>query len=324
MSAQAAPAVLWGRCDRAHVCLGASQDAAAELDPDVCARLGLGVFRRPLGGGTVLVDPWQWCFFVIVPGAVVGGPRRRFLVRCLDVAAATFVHYGIEARPAGDTDLWVEGRKILGSGAASVGQAWIWGASFLLRFDAATFAAIVRAPGGVSGAGFRQWLAEELDAGMTDWGRCGTLPDPEDLERRFRREIEAKFGWRLQDGGLSAGERRALPEAREDLAEVNGGRKPRRVGAGIKIRHRAYLLEAGSGTGRIRLVVRDGRIVRLGWWPEHAAANAAVERRGAWAVRARVLEGALGGVRDAPRVARAMTRLALRTLEEAADEPADD
>jgi lipoate-protein ligase A len=318
----APPVVLWGRCERGHLCVGAGQDAAAELDLDACRRRGLAVFRRPLGGGTVFVDPWQWCFFLVVPRTAAIQPRFRFLAQCLTPAAATFAGFGIAAKPAGGADLWVEGRKILGSGAASIGVAQVWGASFLLRFDAAAFAAVVRAPH----AGFRDWLREELEAGMTDWARQGALPDPDDLEVRFRREVAIAFGWRVADSELSAAERGAIPAAREELADAPGGGGRRRVCGGIKIRHRAYLVERSGAGGTIRLVLRDGRIVRVGWWPAGGGVGGG-ELRGAWALRpgplAAVLRGVLG-TETATAVAGAAARLAARILEEADDGPTDN
>lgn len=319
-----APAVLWGCCDRPHLCIGAGQDAAAELDLAACRAAGLAVHRRPLGGGAVWVDPWQWCFIFVVPRRAAPAVRARFLERCLGTAALTCAGFGIAAAPAGGSDLWVKGRKILGSGAASLGAAYLWGASFLLRFDAAAFATAVRAPN----PGFRAWLRRELEDGMTDWAREGVRPAAEALEARFRRAVAEGMGWELAASALTPAEAAALPAARAELEEPETAGGRRRISGGVKIRDRVFLVERGGCPGTLRLVLRDGRIVRLGWWPDgDSGGGGVVEIRGAWSLRADGLQGALARSRAracAARIAAAAVALARETLEEAGDEPADD
>ncbi len=318
-----APAVLWGCCDRAHLCIGAAQDAAAELDLAACRAAGLPVHRRPLGGGAVWVDPWQWCFIFVVPRRAAPAARARFLERCLTTAAVTCAGFGIAAAPGGGTDLWVNGRKILGSGAASLGAVYLWGASFLLRFDVAAFATAVRAPS----PGFRDWLRRELEDGMTDWAREGVRPDAVALEARFRDVVAAEMGWSFAASGLTSAETAALPAARAELDQRETAAGRRRISGGVKIRERVFLVERGGCPGTVRLVLRDGRIVRLGWWPGESGGEGEVEILGAWALRSDAVQGALArspARACAARVAEAAVALARQTLEEAGDEPADD
>ncbi|HQU16044.1 MAG: hypothetical protein B7Z66_01035 [Chromatiales bacterium 21-64-14] len=309
------PVVLWARCDRAHVSLGASQDPALELDLAACRAREVAVERRPLGGGAVLVDPDQWCFVFVVPRLRGAGQRGRFFDQCLAPATATLRSFGIPAERAGVGDVWVAGRKILGSGAATLQGAEVFGASFLLRFPRAAFAALIRVPND----GFRGWLRDELDAGMTDWATHAPLPDAGELEARFRGHVTKHLGWRLTPGALTAVERAALPEARMELAEPHGAGGRRRVVDGIKIRHGVYLLERDFGTlGRVRLVLRDGLIVRLRVWSEGVAEEASgQELRGAWAPgRGAVAWGSLRGVGAVEPLAERIEEMAVRTLDQ--------
>ncbi|MDE2089430.1 MAG: biotin--protein ligase, partial [Gammaproteobacteria bacterium] len=207
------PVVLWGRCDRPHVSLGASQWAEAELDLEACRSLGVEVVQRCLGGGTVLVDPDQWCFFFVLPRVGTPASRDRLFETCLAPAVAAFRELGLAVQRVGRGDLWLDGRKILGSGAATLGQADVLGASFLLRFQAGLFARLVRSPS----AEFRIWLEEALAHGMTDWARHGRLPGEAELRAGFQRHISACLDWVFQEDQLAARERDMIAQARVEL-----------------------------------------------------------------------------------------------------------
>lgn len=254
----ALPVVLWGRCDRSHICIGAGQTAEVETDAQACCTLGIEVVRRPLGGGAVLVDPDQWCFFYIVPKDIAPRVRSLFLAQCLDPVAATYRAFGLDAVRVGEGDLWLNGKKILGSGAATIGNVQVLGASFMMRFDAGLFAQLIRCPS----EGFRHWLVEELASYMTDWSQHAPMPDANELSETFKRCIAAHLGWQFQPDELSAREYEMMMEARADLLEsVSPAR--RRIAGGLKIRHGRYLLEYSDAAGWVRMVVNNGVLERV-------------------------------------------------------------
>lgn len=283
----AGPVLLAASADRAHLSLGASQYAGAELDLAACRARGVPVLQRVLGGGTVLVDPAQYCFFLIFPGR--HNPRRhpRVFEQGLAVAARVYARFGLTAERVGSTDLWVAGRKILGSGAASAGGAMLFGASFLRRFDAALFAALVQAPS----EGFRSWLAEALDAAMTDWQAHGEPPSEAELAAALREAVAEVTGWRLVDDGLTAAEEAAIAAVLADSEADAGPGERRLIPGGIKLNHRSYLVEAGSGHDWLRVLVRDRRIARI------AAAEPA---------HSALLQAAVGAEPEDERLARAL------------------
>jgi lipoate---protein ligase len=262
------PVVVWARPTRAHVSVGASQSVAAELDLEACRASGVEIVRRPLGGGTVFVDEDQYCFFFILPRARVPADRQALLDACLAPACATLRGLGLPAERVGRGDLWLRGRKILGSGAATIGQAHAVGASFLLRFPIERFASLLRCPS----RGFRQWLVEELEAGMTDWAAHAALPRADALARTFREAIERGTGWALCEDRPTASEEAAIAAAAEELSmpDLEGGR--RQVEGGVKVNHHVYLLERASGGEWLRVVLREGRVGRI------AAADATTTR----------------------------------------------
>ncbi|MEJ2509220.1 MAG: biotin--protein ligase [Gammaproteobacteria bacterium] len=269
MTDEASPVLIWARADRPHISLGASQSAAAELDLAACRENDVEIVPRPLGGGTVLIDPAQYGVFLVVPRRRLGERHSALFAACLPAMAAVMRDFGLEAKVVGATDVWVDGRKIAGSGAATIGRALVFGASFLLRFDAELFARLVDCPS----PGFRRWLAEALGEGMTTWTDQAVPPPEAELTGAVRRHFARALECDWRDGAMSAAERASVDEAREELVqerdaavEALGAR--RLVANGIKVNHRTYLVEDAPvddarSVAWLRLCLRDGRIARI-------------------------------------------------------------
>jgi len=206
--ADAAPIVVWAQA-RTHLCLGQSQ-GRAELDPGV----SVPVVRRPLGGGLVWVDESQYVFVVIAPKRLAPGRPARWFAWALAPAVATYRQFGLPAY-LNEQDIWLHGRKIAGSGAATIGECAVVASSFLLRFPAADFADSVASPS----PDFRSWLRDGLALAMTEWADHGALPAERDLEETFRARIAAQHGWSFENAWPSALELESIAEARSELSE---------------------------------------------------------------------------------------------------------
>lgn len=251
-SDDAAGWLLLARSERGHIALGASQYADAELDLPACRAAGIPVIQRPLGGGTVWVDEHQLCVFFIQPGRE---GREAFFERCLEVLCDTFGRLGVAVERVGEQDVWSAGRKLLGSGGATIGSAQVFGASLLERFDANGFARCIACPS----EGYRAWLGELLSEGVTDLARQGVRADESQLIAALREACSAH--WRVEDAAVGTAAVRAVETAAEELREPleSGGR--RLVRNGIKINRRTYLLEDAAPPW-LRLVWRDGCLAR--------------------------------------------------------------
>lgn len=306
-----APVLIWARADSPHISLGASQSAVGELDLAACASAGLELVSRPLGGGTVLVDEAQYGVFVVLPRRRLGGRHCAIFTACLPAMAQVLRDFGIPAEPVGATDVWVGGSKLVGSGAATIGRALVFGASFLMDFDATRFASAVRCPS----PGFRAWLGEALAAGMTSWSAHAEPPGESALTARVRRRFGRALDCVWEDGIVSEAETWAIEAARaelaEDMVEVLASDGSRRLVAnGIKVNHGTYLLEApGEGGDWLRVLLRDGCIARLACGDSGATAQlqACVGTVPESAVLADRLRKPLGG--DAERWAGRIDRL---------------
>lgn len=254
-----APILLWARSARPHLSVGATQSPDVELDLAASRQAGIEVVRRPLGGGTVLVDAWQLALFVILPGARLS--PRAFIRRCLEPLVRTYRRFGIAACVAADTDIVVDGVKLSGSGAATVGASLVFGSSFVQRFDHELFCRLIRAPS----EGFRDWLRAALRAGFRPWPPSPPWPGELALRTVLRQEVETCLGWRCEDSGLRTAERAAIARAETELraATTNEDTGRRRVPHGIKINAGTFLFESRDERGWLRILCCDDRIARL-------------------------------------------------------------
>lgn len=250
MQATSQPVVVWGRTTD-HLCLGQSQ-GWCEVAPDVA----VPVVRRLLGGGAVWIDAHQYCYALVAPRQFAPVVPAQWFGWGLEAARLTLQGFGLPARRVG-ADLWVRGRKIAGSGAATLGGAAVLASSFLMRFPHERFARAVSAPS----PGYRRWLEAALHDAMTDWETEQTPPREDRLATSFRQTLSRTLGWRLEDDTLTASERTAIQEAREEISEpIEPGR--RLTAGGIRLNHRTFLTETNRLGGRVRRLTIAGRAVR--------------------------------------------------------------
>jgi len=217
------PAVVWGRVD-AHVCLGQSQ-GLCELDDG----LEVPVVRRPLGGGAVWVDEQQLSYALVAP--LETAPRRHpeWYGWALAPAIDTFRAFGLEVERNAE-DLWHDGRKIAGSGAATIGHSAVVASSFLLRFPRERFAHAIAA----ATPSFRARLIDALAAAMTDWASTGALPSEAAVRAAFQAALTDRLGWRMHAVQIERREAAGIASWREELSEpIEPGN--RRVADGIKL-----------------------------------------------------------------------------------------
>ena len=227
----AAPMIFWG-VPAPHICLGLHQSRAAELSP-TCS---VAVARRALGGGAVWLDRSQYCF-VIVGAANDWGAPRDWFARGLAPLIETYRGFGLAVARQG-RDAWLDGKKIAGSGAATIGHGAVFASSFLLRFDAQSFLDAIDCPS----AEYRDMLRVALQTGMTSWAAHVEPPAQMDIKERFRQAVAESFQWSIEDDALLDHEHASLCGADDD-SETENSPRAKTVRDGIKINDATFLLQ---------------------------------------------------------------------------------
>lgn len=122
----------------AFVVLGYTNRAASEVDLQECRRRQIPVLRRPSGGGTVVQAPGILNYNLVLPIppsgplSTITGTNRAVLERNARALAPLLDR---PARPAGQTDLAIEGRKISGNAQRRGRRALAFHGTFLLELD---------------------------------------------------------------------------------------------------------------------------------------------------------------------------------------------
>jgi lipoate-protein ligase A len=258
--------VILCRPRRPYVCLGRHQELAREVDEAACRRLGVPIMRREVGGGAVYLNRDQ-VFFQLVwqPNEVPAHVQEAFeyfargpvdCYRRLGVTDAHFVPVN---------DLQVDGRKIGGLGAASIGTAFVFVGSIIMSFDARAAASVLRIPD----EKMRDKVAKTIDAYVSSlYKELGHRIAPKLVRRELVRSFEIALGRRLVPGELSAAEResydRWVHRMRDrdwiDDVRLNTERqKPLRITGNVRIGH--GLTKAPGGLVRVSLVIASGEVV---------------------------------------------------------------
>jgi lipoate---protein ligase len=266
MQAKDDPALVFVVPTEPHVCVGFHQNAAVEVDLDACRAARVGVLRRRLGGGAVLLDSRQLIFHYVWPRQ--HAPRQLALLypQFLAPLVEAYRAMGVPAAYRAVNDVHVAGRKIAGAAGAEIGQAAVVGSMVLFDFDGALMARLLRVPD----AKMRDKLAVALDEYVTSLRRLlRTPPDRAEMIALLVRQSAKLFGVRPEASETTAAERRAADTEAHRLSDPAWTARPGRkfVADGAKLAAGAYLArgqhKAPGGLVRAYLLARDGRIAAL-------------------------------------------------------------
>jgi lipoate-protein ligase A len=249
-----------------YVCVGVHQEIAREVDEDYCAAAKLPVIRRQVGGGAVLLDRNQMFFHFVYPHSKAPQYAANLYPMFCEPAIRTYRELGVAAEYRPINDIQVAGRKIGGTGAASIGEATVMVGSFMFDFDTATMARCLKVPS----EKFRDKLKATLDDYMTTMTReLATVPSRADVKARFLRHCEAVLGVTAVADGPTAAEEAAIAEQEALLSDPAWTQRQGRkfVALGVKISAGTHLTEsahkARGGLIRAHLLARDGVIADL-------------------------------------------------------------
>ena len=129
-----------------YMCIGFFQDAENELDLKYCQKHNLPIIRRETGGGAVYIDDGQLFVQWIFQKSSL--PRRvdqRFQV-FVEPLIETYKFFGIDAYYHPINDVHVGGKKIVGTGAGTIGEAEVVTGNFLFDFNYSTMINAINVP----------------------------------------------------------------------------------------------------------------------------------------------------------------------------------
>jgi lipoate-protein ligase A len=249
-----------------YVCVGMHQEIGKEVDEEFCRAQGLPVIRRHVGGGAVYLDHNQMFFHFMYPREKAPQLAANLYPRFIEPVVRTYRELGVNAEYRPVNDIQVNGRKIGGTGAASIGDATVMVGSFMFDFDTATMARCLKVPS----EKFRDKLKSTLDDYMTTMAKeMPALPDRKDVLDRFLRHCADVLRVEPQFDKPTPAETEAIAQQEHELADPEWtsrqGRKLNELG--VKISAGRHLTEsahkARGGLIRTHLLALDGRIEEL-------------------------------------------------------------
>ncbi len=257
------PVLVMSSPSEPYVCVGMHQQIDREVDEEYCARNNLRIYRRHVGGGAVYLDKNQYFTQFIFPQNKAPKRAEQLYPMFIEPVVRTYRELGIEAnfRPA--NDIHVNGRKIGGTGAASIEEATVMAGSFMFDFDTGTMAKCLKVPS----EKFRDKLKTTLDDYMTTMVKeLDQVPSREELRAIFLRHCAEVLKVEPEISLATDEEMAAIKQAEIELVDPEWtyvqGRKF--VEMGVKISAQTVLTEsahkAPGGLIRVHLLNREGII----------------------------------------------------------------
>lgn len=242
MQADDDPVLILCSPNQPYVSIGMHQDAALEIDLEFCRQNQLPVIRRQVGGGTVLLDNRQLFFQFVFPRNKAPRQAETLYPHFIEPAVRTYQQLGIPAEYRAINDIQVAGKKIGGTGAASIGNATIMVGNFLLDFDAQLMAKVVHSPS----PAFQEILATVLQSNMVSMRQLlDSPPSFAQLADLFLPQLGDSIHCNPVISELTNKELQAIDEFETELADEEWLSLPGRrfVKNGLKISADTYLIE---------------------------------------------------------------------------------
>jgi lipoate-protein ligase A len=239
-----------------YVCVGYHQDLEREVDLEYCRSRGWPVYRREVGGGAVYLDGGQvFVQWVFQPSSLPAAVEDRFRLY-VEPLVRTYRGLGIPAEFRPINDIQVRGKKIGGTGAATIGRAEVVVGSLMFDFDKTAMARVLK----VASEKMRDKIHQSLEQYMTTMREeLGVLPDRNRVAGRYLEACAEVLGAEIVPGAWSAEE-----EARAGVIDrrfvTPAWLEPRKAMArtGVKIHEDVRVVESvyKAPGGLIRMTAR--------------------------------------------------------------------
>ena len=246
-----------------YVCVGLHQEVEKEIDVEYCRANGIPIVRREVGGGAVYLDRNQLFWHAIFQRDHLPFSIEEIYAKVLAGPVAAHRAMGIEAYHQPVNDLQVGGKKIGGTGAASIGGAFIVVGSLIFDFDYTLMARVLKVPS----EKFRDKVFHTLNEYLTTIRRelGEQAPSWEEGKRLLIHHFADALGADVELGEVTDREWRVIEEldallASDEWTYQRGGlsRAGVKIAEGVHVREAAH--KAPGGLVRVTVIERDGAI----------------------------------------------------------------
>lgn len=239
-----------------YMCIGFFQDLENELDINYCRTKELPVIRRETGGGAVYIDQEQlfvqWIFQQSsLPRRV--DQRFQLFVKPL---IETYKFFGINAYYHPINDVHVGGRKIVGTGAGTIGEGEVVTGNFLFDFDYDTMIDAIHVPSD----DFRSSVRRNLSTYLTTMKQeLEEVPIRSDVIRIYRQKCEEILGLSTVLGSFTDDELCQMQVLEEKFTEEDWLYQTKRKPSKNKL----FKIHLGVWIGEINHDIEEGSLSAL-------------------------------------------------------------
>jgi len=190
-----------------YVCIGFHRDLEKEVDLHYCEENNIPVIRRETGGGTVYLDDQQlFLQWIFQPKRLPLKHDQKFRLFNQPLME-TYKFFGINAHFHPPNDVCVREKKIVGTGAAAIGNAEVVTGNFLFDFDCEKMAKVLNVPD----ENFRRKIYQSLQKYLTTFQReLKMMPDKTKVAEVYFEKCAEALGAEIVRGDFTESELRMM------------------------------------------------------------------------------------------------------------------
>lgn len=191
------------------VLVGYHQAVDQEVRLEEVEKRGWTIGRRPTGGGTIIMGEMQLGWEIYAPSDLLGGTPEKAMRLGAEGVIRTLRNMGIEADFRPKNDVEVNGRKISGIGAFSVGRYMGVTGTILVNFDPEEMVQVLK----LSSEKMRDKVAKDFRERLTWVGReLGRDVDMEEVFRPAKKAFGEALNLELREGNYTLEELELIKE----------------------------------------------------------------------------------------------------------------
>lgn len=216
MSVDQSDTIIICRPNAPYLCLGYHQVFESVFDPDECARRGLTVFRRRLGGGATYLDQNQLFYQCIFHHSRMPPMLADIYSLALTAPVNALQQLGLNAELRERNEIEVDGKRIAGTGGGRIDEACVVVGNLLFDFDFEAMTSVWRTPS----SAFRGLAKIALRERITTLKELKPQLQSEHVADLLVQRFAQSFARSLQPDTLTAEELNAAQDIAKDLMSM--------------------------------------------------------------------------------------------------------